>query len=437
MAERYVVGAALAIAMCCGQGCSVKTINNTGGPPDGATADAGDDADAQDDAGDDAADAQPEAAPYPAFVPEVGKLVDNGGTKLTSPRIVTITWSTDANAPGAQMFDDALGASKYWKTAVGEYGIGPAKSDATLHVSITTAPPSPWDDSEIENWVVAQISANGSTWPQPDGQTVYVVFIPENVMVTSQGSDACNSYAGYHSEVAAGSDSHVPYALVLEACHDLGTSAFDSATETAAHEIAEASTDPHPFSDVGLSGFDGDHFAWELFQTGQDENGDACEFYDYAYYKEGADLPYWVQRLWSNASGTAGHDPCVPVRAQPYYNVTPLGLDSFRAQAQQMAQLTKGWHVAPGTTRTVQVGFYSDAPTSDWSTQVVEGDGFNKVATPHLTLAMDTHSGNNGKIANLTVTAKSAPTTGNAVLVTFVSTLQGVQHYMPVVVGIY
>jgi hypothetical protein len=421
------------MALCASQGCSVKTINN-GTPADAQAPDGGDDA--QDDAGDDA-DAQAEAAPYPAFVPEVGKLIDNGGAKLTAPRVVTVTWSTDSNAAGAQMFDDALGASKYWKTAVSEYGIGPVKSDTSLHVSITTPPQSPWDDTEIETWMVDQISAMGSTWPQPDAQTVYVIYMPASVMVTSQGSDACNSYSGYHSEVTVGSDPHVAYALVLEACHDQATTAFDSATETAAHEIGEAATDPHTYSDVGLLGFDPEHFAWELWQTGQDEVGDACEFYDYAYYKEGADLPYWVQRLWSNASGAAGHDPCVPVRSEPYYSVTPLGLDSFRAVGQHMAQVTKGWHVPRGTTRTVQVGFYSDAPTSDWVMRAVEGDGMNKVTTPNLVLTLDSGTGGNGKVANLTIAAKSAPSVGNAVLVTMVSTKQGVDHYMPVIVGVY
>jgi hypothetical protein len=424
--------------------------SSSGNPADAESQDAGGSS-----SGSDSGSSSGATAGYPAFTPEMPVLQNANGATLTAPRIVTVTWPSDTNQASLQDFDDRIGASAYWKTALTEYGIGPASSGPSNHVVVQTPPPATWAASDIDAWAQQQAgSPSTSGWPAPDAQTVYMVFVPSTINVTdvdpstNKTVDACILEEGYHTTLTAGTNpSGVAYALALEHCPiEYGTDVLGDATETAAHELAEAATDP--FADAlgnpsGWIGFDADHLAWELWNQWQDEVADACQYFDEAYYKEGADLPYMVQRLWSNASAKAGHDPCVPAPAGPYSNVTPLGLDSLSVTAVDAAGTaskfsTKGWHIAPGQTAKVQVGFYSDGPTSAWSVQAVEGDCCTQGWTRALTVSPSTFTGQNGDTVELTITADNAPAQGTAALLTFWSDAGNKQnHYMPVVVGVY
>jgi hypothetical protein len=422
-------------------GCG-SSSDNAGDDAGGSSSGSGDDSGGSPDAG------------YPAFTPEMPVLQNAKGATLTAPKIVTVTWPSDTNQASLQDFDDRVGASSYWKSALAEYGIGPASSGSSNHVVVQTPPPATWAAADIDKWAQQQ-AGNPSTsgWPAPDAQTVYMVFIPSNINVTdvdptNKTVDACTLEEGYHTTLTAGSNPNgVAYALALEHCSiEYGTDVLGDATETAAHELAEAATDP--FSDAagnssGWAGFDKAHLGWELWNQWQDEVADACQFFDEAYYKEGADLPYMVQRLWSNASAMAGHDPCVPLPAAPYNNVSPLGLEDVSVTAVdangKVSPLpTKGWHIAPGQTAKVQVGFYSDAPTAAWSVQAIEGDCCTQPWTNVLTVSPSTFTGQNGDTVELSITANKAPAQGTAALLTFWSSAGNKQnHYMPVVVGVY
>lgn len=378
---------------------------------------------------------------YPAFVPDIGRISNQGGTVLTSPKIVSVTWSTDTNASSLQDFGDKIGASSYWKAIAGEYGVGAATSGMANHVVITTPSPNPWDDQAIESWIIQQLTDTAtSKWPSPDAQTVYIVYTPPGVKVTSSGQDACQTYSGYHSEVTVGSNAHVLYGLVVGECNGPDT-VLNAATETSAHEIVEAATDPHTNSDLAYTQFDNAHWAWEMFQQNQDEVADACENYNESYYMEGADLPYYVQRSWSNASAIAGHDPCVPAVKAPYFNVTQLNPDAISVVVDPQATkplATTGYHIPVGQTKTFSVGLYSDAPTAGaWTVKAVEGDGMSTPAASVLTISTDKSSGQNGDKINLTVKVNTAPGKVDAVLMTLVSTLNGHSHYMPVLIGAY
>lgn len=423
---------------CGSSGTQGQTLEQ--GPPIGGSNDA---AAAAADAGDeaDAAESGPHA-PYPAFAPEMPKVVDNGGGALKSPKIVTITFASDTNTSSLQDFGDEIGASSYWKKTVAEYGVGAATSGSAHHVVVATNPPSPWDDAAMETWLVNQIQDPNAKWPQPDAQTFYLLYVPASIQVTSGGQDECNNAVGYHTEETVGSNPNVPAAFVFERCHDPNTPVLEAATETSAHEIVETVTDPHPDSAYAWGGFDANHLAWELWEGWTDELADACQFFSDANEKEGSDLPFWVQRTWSNASAKAGHDPCVPAPSAPYFNTTPLALDAVQVSAidaigKPQTFSTKGWHVAPGQTRTVKIGFYSDAAIDAWSLQALEGDGFSKPKTPALTLALSQDSGDNGDQADLSITASAQKPAQTGVLMTLVSTKGNLSHYMPVVVGVY
>jgi hypothetical protein len=281
---------------------------------------------------------------------------------------------------------------------------------------------------------------------------MYILYIPQNVDLTVNGQDDCPNADGYHTETSNNTDAgaHIIYSVVEQYCPipSGGPTLAQASTETASHEIVEGFADPDTGSDLAWTGYDSNHWAWEIWQGFQDEIGDGCEYYTDAYYVENAPFQYAVQRMWSNKSAAAGHSPCVPLPPYPYFNATPLkaepiSVSYFNPDGTTANINTTGYRIGVGKSRTFQVGLYSDAPVPDWQIQAVEGDGFS---TPLglLTLSMDRSSGNNGDTVNVTVTVNGdvpndggSPVTG--VLMTIISSDSNAAstHYMPLLIGAY
>jgi hypothetical protein len=149
-----------------------------------------------------------------------------------------------------------------------------------------------------------------------------------------------------------------------------------------------------------------------------------------------------VQRLWSNASAAAGHDPCVPPETGAYFGVTPLGMEVMSVKVGSPSLpvslvATKGYRISPGASRTFAVGLYSDAPTSPWTVAAVEGDGMNPATTSALEISLDKTRGNNADTIDVTVKVKAAPVGATGVLMTVTSTQNGNRHYTPILIGAY
>lgn len=403
-------------ALACVVGCS--SSKGGGVSPDGGTV---------------SADGGADGGSYAAFKPDVGQIVNHGGPVIASPKIVTVTWSVDPNAATFEAFGDAIGSSQFWRETAGEYGIGAAASGAKNHVRVMTAPPATIDASALEAWLVQQVADPATSgWPAYDASTIYVVYVPTATTLTPSGPQ--------HAEVAVGANKHVPYVIIDENAH--GTdSVVDAATAAASHEIAETATNPEVFSDLAIVDFDAQHLAWQIFQADA-EIGDVCERNDDARAKGAADLPFLVQRLWSNRSATAGHNPCIPAPSEPYYNVTPLDLETISVfvDTAPTAQSGLGYRVPIGQKKTIKLGFFSDAPMSaPWTIAAVEGSWFSPASNGRLSIAVDAGSGQNGDTGAITVTANAmSKGAGNAVLVTVTSKAPGMpSHAVPILIGTY
>lgn len=382
----------------------------------------------------------PSTGPYPAVHPDIAKIVDQGGSVLKSPKIVTVTWTSDTNAAALEDFGDKLGASAYWKEVAGEYGVGAATSGKANHVRISTPPPATIEVMDLETWLTQQVQAPGTSgWPAWDAQTSYVVYVPTATRLTSGGADTCSLHASLHSEVMVGPDP-VTYVFIDENCHG-SLSVLDAATSAASHEIIEDVTNPHPYTGKAYIGFDAAHLAWSLLDGQQDDEvGDICENFGDAVFTGPADLPYALQRMWSNASGGAGHSPCVPQSSEPYFNATPLGQEMLNVLVgvAQTPATALGYRVPVGSSKTFDVAYYSDAPTGLWYLTAVEGNGTTPASPSHAKLSVQHGTGANGQRDAVTVTVDSAPDGGNAMLVTLVSSAQGhTTHYFPVLIGAY
>jgi hypothetical protein len=381
------------------------------------------------------------SATYPAFAVDVAQVVDNGGAVLPAAQIVTITWSTDTEADTWNTFGDTLGSSPYWAAINAEYGVGPATSGAANHVSITTAPPASFSDSDLDTFVSAHA---GVDWPASTPNTIYAVYLPSTTGLTLEGSDACaEGVGGYHDETQ--DSNHFVYAI-LPHCSFFQAADIEL---SASHEFNEAATDPHPETALAYQGFDQNHLAFEFFNQFQDELGDACESFVEA--TDAVDFtPYTVQRQWSNASAAKGSHWCLPALNEPFYNTTFLPQTTLDDISVDLGVIggpivqSKGFKVPLNTSRTFAIGYFSDVATSgpfaldvqgldEPITQDMNGNAINNGTS---TASIDVTSGVNGDIAYVTVTPTAYSTLG----LTFFyirAQLPGAtqHHYLPILLS--
>jgi hypothetical protein len=386
-------------------------------------------------------------ASYPAVKPpDIAQITFNtGGKVLSTPRMVTVVWKSDPNLAQIEAFAGALGGSSYWQTVTSEYGVGAATNE---NYEIEGDPPSSLSDADLDSMVQSNVASG--TWPAFTDQTMYMVYIPESVsfqIVTSSGklTDGCPTEVGYHSETNYGSESgpYYPYGIIPEKCAEGDPTVptlVASVTATAAHEIIETATDPLPDEAPGWVFFDAAHFSYELYNDEADEIADACELEFASYYQEGADLPFYVQRIWSNASALAGTNPCVPVvSGQPYYNVSIVDPEMVTVTAADGTRNTaEGYRIPQGTSRSIPLLFYSDVPTDGgWFLDAIEGNLTDPVSPSRLTVHVDTPQGVNGQSGSVTVTVNSVGAT-TAQLITLRSRRgDEPHHFIPILIGAY
>ena len=413
------------------------------------------------DAGANAGDFGMPSGTYPAFAPDFGQIVNNNGYVMKNPIIVPITWNADPSQATFDAFVDALGASSYWQTIAQDYGVGPASSGSANHAHMTTTPPTTLSETMDANSDLAKLlAANaGTSWPAPTKDTVYAFFLPPGTslrMATQMGgpvTDACmQGVGGYHSSIppATAGQPDLAYAVVI-ACGSANAAAPEE-TLSMSHELIEVATDPlggtASNQNFGWFGFDGDHFAFEYFNEFQAETGDTCEFFRESLFMGDASFPYALQRIWSNSSALAGHHPCVPAPAGPYFNVTPLDLTAVSVTVpasltggNAYTAATRGVRILNGGVRTFTLGFYSDGPTGvAWSITATAGnpilrgggDFLGPMNPSNIVATIDKASGQNGEKSHVTVRVTTSGTAFHGELLTITSNLNAVRHYMPI-----
>jgi hypothetical protein len=380
-------------------------------------------------------------AKFPAFAVDYPHVVKNQAAVLHSPVLVTISWPGDTSASTWEGFDDGIGASGFWSATTSEYGVAAATSGEVNHVRMTEPLPPSISYTQLQEFVIAAITAAESDagvgdggggspdasppnpkWPAPtfdshgNDQTLYSLFIPANVAVTDPGSGMpfCQEGGlGYHDSVQTETNGPwFPYAVNLN-CAPLGVPGVE---ETAAHETIEGATDPYVESaNLGYVGFDSDHLAWDLYTGYNDELSDACQNWQDSYFQDTGSFPFWVQRSWSNEAATLGHDPCVPAPTGPYHGVTLFPSEESAVSVDLAAiggsnESSRGFRATVGKTLEFHVGFFSDGPTASWtisydfpSSLMLFDSGGNPLGNGQAKVSIDKPTGNNGDVATVTV----------------------------------
>jgi hypothetical protein len=192
------------------------------------------------------------AATLGAAVPS---LQNHGGPVIGAVEVVPVYWGTAwGGEPYASIagringFFDFLVTSSYMDL-LAEYGTAstPIRHGSRLpSVNINTEPGAvvgtvrQVSDAEIQQALNGWI--NAGTVPAVTANTLYFIFLPPGVTSTMGNGGSCTAYCGYHSFTGNAYYAVIPY-VNCTGCAFPGDF-FDTLTEVASHEFAEAITDP-------------------------------------------------------------------------------------------------------------------------------------------------------------------------------------------------
>jgi hypothetical protein len=362
-------------------------------------------------------------APYPAFDDDPPQLLSAGGPTMNAPNIVPIFFANDPLQPQIEQFLTQLAASSYWPSTTSEYNVG----SLTIAQSIVVADPIPatLTGDETQSWLATYLDGTHSEWPAVSTNNIYMLFT-QSATTVSYGSSTslqtqCTDFTGYHFEASlneadAGIDAgNAAFAFaVLPRCPAMSPyTVMDVLTIAASHEAIEAATDPFPNSAPAYIACDLRHLVWEFIPF--PEVGDMCNFEMSSNQRLVGN--FMVQRIWSNVAAATGGDPCVPVpEGSIYFNATPDLEDSVPITIDGRTVMTGGVSVPVGQSKTINIRFFSSAPTTPWTVTLTD----TSVAYDGpvlLSFSPNQITGNNGDVVPVTVTGVATSSIGGAEII--------------------
>ena len=261
------------------------------------------------------------------------------------------------------------------------------------------------------------------------------------VTISQGGGSSCSAFYGYHGDYALSSTTYVTYSVVARCPAFPTTTAIDSIAAIASHELVEAVTDPLVEDHPAYAQPDADHVAWASLAGG--ELGDMCAGFGNVFYKP-SDLPYLVQRTWSNKAAAASLDPCQPDGATPNFNAAAVLNNTVKVVVESSTVSTKGITIPVGGTKTVELDLFSSAKTSGpFTVQAYDAASYVSMGGAPAELDVSfggktTATGQNGDKLELTVKVLQADPSGGEMFL-LVSTLgsgaSAVQTYWVGLVG--
>ena len=351
-------------------------------------------------------DAPPDAPFREALPPAFPQMVKQGGSVLSTPHVYPIFFTGDSTTQTEmEGFLHALPASSYWSTAVTEYGVGAL----TVAPSIVISDTPPTTDAALQTLLSGYLDGTHTAQGFPatiDPNDIFTVYLPVGVTLSAASNDvSCQQFYGYHYEAANAARTNYVYAL-LPRCSSPSNmvSTFDILTYATGHELVEASTDPYYTTAPAWSDESSTQYIW-AFTPGA-EVGDMCSYVDSSYQRLVGQ--YMVQRIWSNASESAGHDPCVPApnpSTTPYTAAWPVltGTTEVADIWGTSQATTPSISIPVGSAAVVDVNLFSDAPSAAWQVEA-EDVAFYVGGIGSLAFQWDSQTGSNGDTLHLTIT---------------------------------
>jgi hypothetical protein len=133
------------------------------------------------------------------------------------------------------------------------YGVGRGSFDSGK-ISLANINKSQYlTDSQLQSTLQAYI--NNGVLKSPDSNRLYVIFVEDNVAISTSFGTSQNNFLGYHGAFAGtnayGNSADIHYAVIAYPGGSVGnaslwwTSALGQLTEVTSHELAESVTDPN------------------------------------------------------------------------------------------------------------------------------------------------------------------------------------------------
>jgi hypothetical protein len=296
------------------------------------------------DAGAEIPDAPPDGPFEPAPHRDFPQVPDNGGPVLAPMRLVTVVAQNDDLQDQLFAFGDALVTSAWW-TAVGlDYGLGVAGPSVHV-VGPAIAPGTTLDQPTFTQYVTDAIQGG----PEPDGRTMYMLYLPEGVDVYYAPKNGvntnCQFVGGFHRRYLSGGDG---IGIAQRCPLSPGVTQIQQLTHTGSHEILEGATDTNDGWAITLpQGAD----PWTGSIWLEDEGNSHVELGDLCGGTRITEGSFVYSRIFSNSAATLGGDPCRPALPIPYYSTTA----------------PQDWYTgAAGTTVSIPITGWSTAPVDDW-----------------------------------------------------------------------
>jgi hypothetical protein len=383
-------------------------------------------------------------------------VVNAGGPVGTAPTLVPVFFPSTTLKAELADFLAKWAASPYWNQMGADYGIGPANvappitmpedPTPTVHLDSPFAPfdgPTPpgvlngIDDNDIKALLAERVKNDAAEWGTADLKRMYVFFLPEATLInykTDPGVLCSDGSGGYHSAGLVDGTPNLAYAIIpncryylVDPAHGPKDSPYELGNLTAVttHEVMEGLADLLiSFGKPAYSATSKGFLEWEVTNAGG-EIGDMCArgiggVAGFTYQPPG--FPYLLQRMWSNSSAAAGHDPCVPAPPGAYFNSAPVLPDVLTLPPQATPFGTEvsahTVRIPVGQTVTVPVQLFSDGPTDgEWTVQAFDSTAMvagllptNPDGTPQfgdrpkLTFRFDRDHGGNGDTLSLQIT---------------------------------
>jgi hypothetical protein len=277
-----------------------------------------------------------ETAPAPSTPFPFPPVADSGDPVIAAAKIVSITFSTEANATQIAAFGDGLASSCYWDAIRAGYCnngsttacIGDGPTGVTIGLSMS--PASSYTDPSagggtLQTFLQGLITAG--TVPAPDSNTIYQMYFPMSTAIDMDGAQSCQAFDGYHGSMVVGSQTAF-YSVIPECTAPQMTpqiTTLQNTTITASHEAIETATDGNL---AGNGGYYLDTqnseatWGWDDIQGG--EVADLCVDPFLLGLDEFTENGFIAQRIWSVPNAAAGKNPCVPIPAgEVYFNAYP------------------------------------------------------------------------------------------------------------------
>ncbi|MBV8637807.1 MAG: hypothetical protein JO322_06950 [Candidatus Eremiobacteraeota bacterium] len=237
----------------------------------------------------------PRAAAAPA-----ADMTYHGGPVIANVEIVAVYWGSFWQQQ-ATLISQLEGYFNYIVTSsfldmLAEYST-PTQTigEGTFNSSVTVTTSEPGggsgtvSDAQIQT-ALQQWTQDG-TIPAVNANTLYFVFLPQNVTSTLNGSSSCQQYCGYHSSAGSIYYALMPYSDCSGCTQG---SELDTLTVISSHELAESITDPSWPSGSGTGWFDDN--------TGN-EIGDVCVGNTTQLGN------YTIQQVWSQKQNACASAP--------------------------------------------------------------------------------------------------------------------------------